>query len=663
MGTKGEERGEAAAWKALPRSFRQQAAASACAVLLETSRRVPGARSYLFTNPIAILEPSDAAGLKQALARIDRETARGRWAAGYLAYEAGYALEPRLAPLLGNDQSPAGRLAWIGIFDAVKVFEHTALGEPESEQAAQVMPKPAAGPITHAAPALSEAPESYARKVKQVHAWIAAGDTYQANLTVEATWQASSPADGGRAIYEAAMAAQPVEYGAWLRLGNGEEILSASPELFFAREGSAVRTRPMKGTAARGRWAEEDARNALWLAQDEKNRAENVMIVDLLRSDLGRICEMGSVHVERLFAVERFPTLLQMTSQVTGTLRAGLGSAEIFKALFPSGSIVGAPKIRTMELLHDLEQRRRGVYTGAIGFQGPADRSAWSVAIRTMHLRDGQVTMGVGSGIVWDSKAHEEWKECQTKLLFLTRRNEPFALIETLLWDERYQRLEAHRARMQGSAEYFDRPFDEVAMRSALQDAARAFAGGGRWRVRLLLDAAGVFRTTATELHAEPGDGLRLLLLPEPTDPDDLFFFHKTTRRQLYDDGLQRARAAGCDDALFCNRNGEITEGAIHNLFLEIDGRQFTPPIACGLLPGVFRAEWLRSGVATERALTLRDLHQAQSVTVTNSVRGARHVREIRQADAWGRVTLLWQAEQSAAALRGQPSPAEAGAD
>jgi para-aminobenzoate synthetase/4-amino-4-deoxychorismate lyase len=623
------------AWRPLPQSFRQRAAESPRAVLLETSLRVPGAKSYLFTDPVELFTPRNAVDLHTLFTRIDEETAGRRWAAGYIAYEAGYALEPRLARLQSNSEP----LGWIGIFDSVQIFDHTSPGEWEQHDATN--------PITPKLPKLSETPESYAGKVQQIREWIAAGDTYQANLTMQASWETSQSSDNAHAIYESAMAAQPVEYGAWIRLGNGEEILSASPELFFRRNGHAIRTSPMKGTALRGRWPQEDEQQAAWLASDEKNRAENLMIVDLLRNDLGRICQMGSIHVERLFNIERFPTVLQMTSDITGTLRPGLTTAEIFRALFPSGSIVGAPKIRTMELLHQLEQRPRGVYTGAIGFAGPGHQSTWSVAIRTIHLRNNQASMGVGSGLVWDSNATGEFAECKTKLAFVQRSSQPFDLIETMLWDKRFERLEAHITRIRNSAAYFNRPLDEStesAMRDALQTATRAFACGGRWRVRLLMDASGAFHITTTELHEEPYNSLRILLVNQRTDSRDPFLFHKTTRRKLYNDALQQAQAIGCADALFCNQHGEITEGAIHNIFLHIDGHCITPPITSGLLPGVFRAEWMRGQSATERTLTIDDLRHAQFITITNSVRGARSVREVLIEDATGRIAELWRA-------------------
>lgn len=626
-------------WRPLPQSFRQRAAESIPAVLLETSRRTPEAKSYLFTNPIAVLAPRNSSELQALFARIDSETARGRWIAGYIAYGAGYALEPKLAPL----QTDGQRLAWIGIFDSVEIFDHATAGQWEQPEATSA--------ITAAIPELTESPAGYAQKVQQIREWIAAGDTYQANLTMQASW----PAISAQSTYQAAMAAQPVEFGAWLRVAEGEEIISASPELFFHCNGMAIRTRPMKGTAPRGRYPQEDEQQAAWLAQDPKNRAENLMIVDLLRNDLGRICEIGSIQVDRLFTVERFPSVLQMTSAISGTLRTDINTASIFQALFPSGSIVGAPKIRTMELLHQLEQRQRGVYTGAIGLQGPGGQAAWSVAIRTMHLRDSRAQMGIGSGITWDSDAASEFAECKTKLAFIQRSSEPFHLIETMLWDNRFERLEAHIARIRNSAAYFDRPFDESAMRDALQAAARAFANGSRWRVRLLMDTSGAFQVSATELHEEAKDelrvedglrteaGLRVLLTHQRTRSADIFLFHKTTRRQLYDDALARARAIGCADALFRNQDGEITEGAIHNIFVELRGQVVTPPIASGVLPGVFRAEWAQKQSATERSFALEDLREAQSITLTNSVRGARQVREVLIEDESARLTTLWR--------------------
>ncbi len=618
-------------WRPLPQGFRDEAGTHSQAVLLETSRRSPEAKSYLFVNPIAVWEPRTAAELRAMFKRMDEETARGRWVAGYLTYEAGYALEPKLAPL----HTDGPRMAWMGVFDAVITFDHTSAGTWETHGSVHA--------ITEVVPKLSDTPESYTHKVQQVHEWIAAGETYQANLTMETCWPASS----GRAMYDAAMAAQPVEYGAWLRLGTDEEIISASPELFFGRNGSTVQTRPMKGTATRGRWPEEDEQKAAWLAADEKNCAENLMIVDLLRNDLGRLCEMGSVRVDRMFTVERFPTLLQMTSEVSGELRSGVGSEEIFRALFPCGSIVGAPKIRTMELLHKLEQRRRGVYTGAIGWQGPGHKSTWSVAIRTIHLRKGEARMGVGSGIVWDSVAEDEFDECRTKCAFLHRQAEPFELIETMLWDGRLMRLDRHVARMERSATYFDIPFDEAEMRATLEGVTCTLEAGRRWRVRITMAADGIFNVTTAQLQKQLQHQARVLLVYERTSAQDIFLFHKTTRRKLYDRALDRARAMGCVDALFCDLRGDVTEGAIHNVFVNIDDEFVTPPLSCGVLPGVVRAEWMELRLATERRITMNDLRNARAIVLTNSVQGAVQVSEIVVESGPGCITQIWCSDRA----------------
>lgn len=617
-------------WRPLPHSFREVAARQKHAVLLETSRAAPDARSYLFTDPIELLEPRTPEELFELFDRIDAETKRGRWIAGFIPYEAGYVFEPKLTTLLSPYDQP---LAWIGIFDSVQIFHHSSEGN-WSDTAVNV-PAIAAEP-----PTLSETPLTYTRKVQQVRDWIASGEAYQANLTMQAQWSGT----GGTAVYDAAMAAQPVEYGAWLRLGEGEEVISASPELFFRRVGNSMLTRPMKGTATRGRWLEEDTRKAAWLRTDEKNRSENLMIVDLLRNDLGRICELGSVHVERMFAVDTFPTVLQMTSDIRGTLRPEIGSGDIFRALFPSGSIVGAPKIRTMQLLHTLEKRRRGVYTGAIGCQGPQQVGTWSVAIRTIHLRNGECRMGVGSGIVWESNAASEFEECRAKCSFLARKSEPFELIETLLWDGEFARLAAHISRIQKSATFFDIPFDEDAMRGSLRKSVQSLDSRRRWRVRLTMTASGAFKVTSAELLDLPTRNLRLLLVDENTAPEDTFLFHKTTHRKQYDQAFERASKMGFIDALFCNIDGELTECATHNIFVRIGGNLLTPPLTCGLLAGVLREELLQGGLATERRLRRADLQQAQSIVLTNSVRGAREVFEVSVESEKSGETLLWRA-------------------
>jgi para-aminobenzoate synthetase/4-amino-4-deoxychorismate lyase len=422
----------------------------------------------------------------------------------------------------------------------------------------------------------------------------------------------------------------------------------------------------MKGTAPRGRTTQEDRAQAGWLRNDPKNRAENVMIVDLLRNDLGRISTFGSVHTRDLFAVERYPTLWQMTSTVTGELRPGIGFQQIFRALFPCGSITGAPKVRTMQLISQLEQRPRGVYTGAIGFFS-REQSIFNVAIRTLEL-DGSPqghtgVMGVGGGIVIDSDPAEEFCECLLKAQFLSSaRHCPspgaFSLIESLLCHANspaaaYPLLNLHLDRLQDSAAYFDFPFDRAEIASALHvhfesqtsppatDAANSLtrypgeAGAnlppqsGDLKVRLLLNRDGDIHIEdellATHSGPPAGSPLRVRIATQRTDPQDSLYFHKTTHRPLYTEALQSAIQAGYDDVLFLNLRGEVTEGARHNIFVEKDGRLLTPPVSCGLLAGVHRRHILETQPnAAEAILTLEDLLHASAIYLSNAVRGLR---------------------------------------
>jgi para-aminobenzoate synthetase/4-amino-4-deoxychorismate lyase len=390
-----------------------------------------------------------------------------------------------------------------------------------------------------------------------------------------------------------------------------------------------IATRPMKGTASRGRTTREDRDRAEWLRNDPKNRAENVMIVDLLRNDLGRLCNYGSVRAESLFAVERYPTLWQMTSTVTGELRPEVGFQQVFRALFPCGSVTGAPKVRAMQLLAAIEQRPRGVYTGAIGFFSK-EQTVFNVAIRTLELDGEHGAMGVGGGIVIDSDPAGEFRECLLKAEFLTaagdRLPERFELLESLLWRRGYPLLELHLDRLIDSAEYFGFACDRQEARSALLNYARSFAGPEPRKVRLLLDPDG-------ELHIEneilPDYEItipaRVRIASRRTDPQDAMLFHKTTHRPLYAEAFQTAIKAGYDDVLFLNQRGEVAEGAIHNIFMEKDGRWLTPPIECGLLAGVQRRRILETQPGVEeRVLYPENLRHADAVYLCNAVRGLR---------------------------------------
>jgi para-aminobenzoate synthetase/4-amino-4-deoxychorismate lyase len=493
--------------------------------------------------------------------------------------------------------------------------------------------------------ALTEA--EYHQRIAAIHELIRAGDVYQLNFTAPFRLEAHGNV---APLYARLRARQPVDYGAFLHWQQGRHILSFSPELFFeigakgtpnGPTNASVRrivTRPMKGTARRGRTTREDREIAEWLRNDAKNRSENVMIVDLLRNDLGRVAQIGSVRAERLFEVERYPTLWQMTSEVSAELRPDACFHEIFRALFPSGSVTGAPKVRAMQLLAELEGAPRGVYTGAIGFFSPR-QTVFNVAIRTLELEGGHGTMGAGSGIVIDSDAAGEYRECLLKGEFLTRdpgcRPEHFSLIETLLWDGgnplgNYPFLGLHLDRLTDSAEYFDFACDRESVRADLERQARHFDDGPEHlprRVRLLLDSVGSFKVTS-EILRPRGDSnrvARVRIAPQRTDPVDPMLYHKTTHRPLYAQAFEQATREGFDDVLFLNVRGEVTEGAISNVLMEKDGRWFTPPVDCGLLAGVYRRHLLATRPEIrERVLYLNDLRQADGIYLANAVRGLR---------------------------------------
>ncbi|MFC5860828.1 aminodeoxychorismate synthase component I [Acidicapsa dinghuensis] len=597
-----------------PSEWSAAAASEPGSVLLQ---RVPShgdlGRSMLFSNPARIIAAHHPKHLPEALDAVEEALAEGLYIAGYIAYEAGFALEPSLANLsstLPNNEP----LLWFGCYRSPEISQET------------IVSQVATTPSVH--PQFLLSADEHADRVEAIRSLIAAGETYQANLTTEVLWHTNeSPAE----MYQRFLRAQPVPYAAMLHPIPGWHILSLSPELFFARHGDRIITRPMKGTAAPGMDAAELRANSAWLQSDEKNRAENLMIVDLLRNDLGRICKMGSVHVSDLFKVEQYPTVLQMTSTIEGTLREGVGYPEIFRALFPSGSIVGAPKIHTMRLLHALENQPRGVYTGAIGYISPHGEAEFNVAIRTISLRGNEARLGVGSGIVYDSRPETEYAECHTKINFLTREPvQDFELIETLLLHRgSYTLLPEHIERMRQSADYFDMPFDITRVHEALEEAAQASPSEAQTRVRVLLRQDGAVTWTASGITGQPETPATLLLSPEKTDPSDRFLRHKTTRRAFYDEAFRHAQTLGLTDALFRNTRNEITEGAIHNIIAVVDSLWLTPPLASGVLPGVYRQHLLQQGQLTERVLTIHDLMQASTIYICNSVRGLRPVERI----------------------------------
>ncbi len=564
-----------------------------------------------YRRPVEVLAATDPEMLAEVLARIDRRVQAGGEAAGFLSYEAGYALEPKLHRLLGKDSRP---LCWFGLYDEAHALEQISLPPDAVEEIVENV----AATITS---------EEYDQAIASIRDYIAAGDVYQINFTYPVTFRLKCTA---WQLFAALCRRHPVPYAAFLNTGQ-EQIVSLSPELFFNIQGDRITVKPMKGTADRGLTLDDDKARGEALHASEKNRAENAMIVDLMRNDLGRICRAGTVKTTHLFQVERFPSVWQMTSTIEGHLREECTPDSIVRALFPSGSVTGAPKIRAMELISELESLERGVYTGAIGYFAPG-QAQFNVAIRTAVVRDGMGRMGVGGGITFDSSAPEEWKESQSKAAFLTQSAPEFKLIETMRWEGEYTLLEKHLNRLRASAEYFGFRFDEMKVREGLREFAARFTRSPQ-RVRLLLAQDGSHELSNTE----PDSAFfgRVRLSAHRVRSTDRFLYHKTTQRKLYIEELSAAKVAQCDDTLFFNERGELTEGTVHNVFVVTGGVWRTPPLASGILPGTYRAQFLAQHPdAREEILTLNDLKHADAIYLCNSVRSMFPVRLAEQDSA-----------------------------
>jgi para-aminobenzoate synthetase / 4-amino-4-deoxychorismate lyase len=560
-------------------------------------------------EPVAVIEAHTHEAVLPALAQVEQATVRGLTAVGFVAYEAAHGFDaafPRAAAPLP--------LLWFAAYEEMRACEGERLGAPPCA------PTPLSHAVGEGAGVKAWRPTltccDYEDALRAIREAIAAGEVYQVNFS----FRLRAPFAGDLLpLFWQLYARQPVPYAAYIDTGT-HAIASLSPELFFALEGERITTRPMKGTAPRGRTLADDLQQAERLTRCSKNRAENLMIVDMARNDLGRIARIGSVRVPRLFEAERYATLWQMTSTVTACTDAPLH--EIFRALFPAASITGAPKIRATHVIHALERAPRGVYTGAIGVALPDRRAQFNVAIRTLHYNKatGQLEYGVGSGIVWDSEQVAEYEECLTKAQVLFTPRPAFELLETLLWrrGRGYFLLEAHLKRLRDSACYFDFAVDIDAIRRQLLTTTERFTES-RYRVRLLVNRLGQARVEYAPFQAERRVW-RVALAREPVDPREVFLYHKTTHRQVYE--RMRGAHPDCDDVILWNTRGEITESTLANVVVRLEGRLYTPPVECGLLAGVYREHLLRRGLLRERVLTLDDLRRAEAVYLINSVRG-----------------------------------------
>jgi para-aminobenzoate synthetase/4-amino-4-deoxychorismate lyase len=568
---------------------------------IEALLRGPGDRWLHFTRPTRVVRADHPAAVLPVVAAIEHAARdRGAHVVGFLTYEAGRAFELSVHP------SPADLpLAWFAIFDAPPTeIDHV------SYWCSHDRDRYTLGSLT---PTVGRV--EFERAFELIKKHIADGDTYQVNYTFRL---AGTFVGDPRALFADLVASQEGRYAAFIRTGQ-LVICSASPELFFSRTGRQLIARPMKGTTRRGRTLSEDRERRDALHASPKERAENIMIVDMMRNDIGKVAAVGTVTVPELLTVERYPTVWQMTSSVSADTEAPLD--EIFKALHPSASVTGAPKVRTMEIVRELELEPRGVYTGAVGYVAPGGDARFNVAIRTAIVDEKQrtVSFGVGSGIVWDSNATAEYDECLLKGCVLGRAAPAFDLLETLRWtpDEEFYLLERHLVRLQESAEYFDFRCDLDAVR---RDLATALSGCGRpSRVRMLLDRTGRVSVQVTPLAPRP-EPIQAALAEGPVRQGDVFLYHKTTNRAVYENALR----PGADEVILWNERGEVTESTIANVVVERDDARVTPPVACGLLAGTFRAELLARGDIREAVVTIDALRAARRFWLINSVQGWR---------------------------------------
>ncbi len=579
------------------------------------------ARSRLYTGHAGTLHCVDAGSWEGVLHALQAALARGLYAVPLLTYELGAHLLAIPAKAL------PGPLAQVLLFERCDVLS-------ASEALAWITTRAAADTPAGVADIRANVDEArFVDAINRIRDYIAAGDTYQVNYTYRLRFDAFGSI---LALYQRLRARQPVPYGALISLPDGGALLSFSPELFVRHTGDVLLARPMKGTAPASDDPETDAARAAALALDPKNRAENLMIVDLLRNDLGRVAQTGSVAVPKLFEVTRFGAVLQMTSTVQARLRTDATLAEVFAALYPCGSITGAPKRRTMEIIDELEPDPRGIYTGAIGwFDPPGDGRAFgdfclSVPIRTLALGPGEGLrrgeLGVGAGIVHDSDPVSEFAECQLKARFLTGLTNEFDLFETIKasWQDGPRHLDLHLARIGASAAYFGLPFDAAAARDLVIDTCLALPlAGGVHRLRLTLAPHGALTIACAPL-APLKEPVRVVLADAPTQSGDAFLRHKTSIRSRYDAAWRAAEEKGAFDALFFNERGELTEGGRSNVFVRIEGRWYTPPLSCGLLPGVMRAVMLAAPAwdASERVITRALFEKAEGIVVCNALRG-----------------------------------------
>lgn len=578
-------------------------------VFLETANfDKDNANSFLFKDFSKIITFNHKDDVNDFFQKAQDCLEESQWLCGFFSYEFGYFLEPALYHLKEKNNLP---LAWLACCKKpVKIINRCPTPIYTGKKSKKDFR------IKNIKPNISY--PQYAEVIRKIKAYLGNGTNYQTNFTFKIKFSFYGDV---LSFYLALRSHQPTSYMALINTGE-YFIISLSPELFFRRNGNKITVKPMKGTFSRGANLLEDRVNEKKLTTDKKIMAENLMIVDLLRNDLSRVAK--KVWVPKLFSAEKYKTLYQMTSTISATLKSNTGMREIFSSLFPSGSVTGAPKIRTMEIIRKLEKEPRNIYTGAIGYISPDKKACFNVAIRTVSLSSNKGEMGIGGGIVYDSSAKKEYAEAMLKAKFLTSSSDDFSLIESMLWTVTagYHLINLHLKRLKKSCEYFsiNANLDKVKKELGILE-KKLKVEGDKFKIKILTDFEGNFRLEKSSLGKQAPPA-RIKISRKIIDPRDVFLYHKTTKRALYEKERYKAQKAGFFEVIFFNKYGELTEGSITNIFVLKNSTLYTPPVKCGLLPGVLREHLLKNGKLKEKVLRKADIKKAQKIYIGNSVRG-----------------------------------------
>ena len=581
-------------------------------------------KSYLFLDPVELINIQKYDDINIAFNKIEK-LSKKYFLAGLFSYELGYLLDNHHIKNIITDFP----LICMGVFKKAVIFDHKK-GKFSENIPHSLIKKTSPSRQSYSVRNLDldTTKAAFNKKIQNIKKEIRCGNTYQVNLTGKLLFDFSG---NEFSFYNDLKISQQTSYSSFMKIG-GNTILSISPELFFKRNKNNIYLRPMKGTVKRGRTnlEDEDILNSFLL--NKKEKAENLMIVDLIRNDLGRICRTSSVKVKDIFRTEKYNSLFQMTSTISGVLKNKISYYDIFKSLFPSGSVTGAPKINTMKIIKRLEKKNRELYCGALGFITPKLESAFNIPIRTVSIKASKGCMGIGSGVVWDSKMEKEFEEWALKKNFLSNITPDFQLIETILWNKRYWLLNKHLKRLKNSCFYFQFQFFRNDILKELNKLEKSFKKSLKYKVRLLMNRNGNFNITTSILKKATFNEPKIAISNIQTDATDVFLYHKTTMRNLYNDEYNEYRSKGYLDVLFFNKHGFLTEGATSNVFLIKNGKWFTPSITSGILNGTCREHIIQKRKVEEKKLKLKDLLTCDEIVITNSVRGIiRNVRLIQK--------------------------------